>query len=46
MKLDFVRFKASDDVELQGWINHVDSDTVVLHIHGMSGNGSSKNSVT
>ena len=37
--VDFVRFKASDDVELQGWLNNETSDIVVVHIHGMSGNG-------
>lgn len=39
MKVDFVRFKASDSVELQGWITNVEGDTAVVHIHGMSGNG-------
>lgn len=39
MKIDFVRFKATDDVELQGWLSHKDSDTAVIHIHGRSGNG-------
>lgn len=37
--VDFVRFKASDDVELQGWLNNEESDIAVVHIHGMSGNG-------
>lgn len=37
--VDFVRFKASDDVELQGWLNNEASGTGVVHIHGMSGNG-------
>lgn len=37
--VDFVRFKASDDVELQGWLNNEASDIAVVHIHGMSGNG-------
>ena len=39
MKLEFVRFKATDNVELQGWLNDEDSDLAVIHIHGMSGNG-------
>jgi alpha-beta hydrolase superfamily lysophospholipase len=39
MLVDFVRFKASDDVELQGWLNNEASDIAVVHIHGMSGNG-------
>lgn len=39
MKLDFIRFKATDDVELQGWLNNEDSTIAALHIHGMSGNG-------
>jgi pimeloyl-ACP methyl ester carboxylesterase len=37
--VDFVRFTASDDVELQGWLNNEASDIAVVHIHGMSGNG-------
>ncbi len=37
--VDFVRFKASDDVELQGWLNNKAGDIAVVHIHGMSGNG-------
>lgn len=37
--VDFIRFKASDDVELQGWLNNEASDIAVVHIHGMSGNG-------
>ncbi len=39
MKIDFVRFEASDGVELQGWMNHEAGDTAAVHIHGMSGNG-------
>ena len=39
MKVDFVRFEASDGVELQGWLSECAGDTAVLHIHGMSGNG-------
>ena len=35
----FVRFKAADGVWLQGWLSNKDSDTAVIHIHGMSGNG-------
>ena len=39
MTVEFVRFKASDEVELQGWLTNVDGGSVVVHIHGMSGNG-------
>lgn len=39
MNVEFVRFKATDDVELQGWLSLGSSDTAVVHIHGMSGNG-------
>ncbi|GAC1500243.1 MAG: hypothetical protein NVS1B10_03660 [Candidatus Saccharimonadales bacterium] len=39
MKIDFVRFKAHDSVELQGWLSDTEGDTAVVHIHGMSGNG-------
>ena len=39
MKVDFVRFTATDGVELQGWYSDADGDVVVIHIHGMSGNG-------
>ena len=39
MMVDFVRFNASDGVELQGWLNNEASDVAVVHIHGMSGNG-------
>ncbi|NCB75313.1 MAG: alpha/beta fold hydrolase [Clostridia bacterium] len=37
--LDFVRFNATDNVELQGWLNNENSDVAVIHLHGMSGNG-------
>lgn len=37
--LDFVRFNATDNVELQGWLNNENSDITVIHLHGMSGNG-------
>ncbi len=37
--IDFVRFNATDNVELQGWLNNEASDLAVVHIHGMSGNG-------
>lgn len=37
--LDFVRFNATDNVELQGWLNNENSDIAVIHLHGMSGNG-------
>lgn len=39
MKVDFVRFKATDDVELQGWLSNEKSDIATIHIHGKSGNG-------
>lgn len=39
MSIDFVRFKATDDVELQGWLSKRDDDTAVIHVHGMGGNG-------
>lgn len=39
MNVDFTRFKASDGVELQGWLSNANGDTAVVHIHGMSGNG-------
>ena len=39
LNVDFTRFKASDGVELQGWLSNVNSDIAVVHIHGMSGNG-------
>ena len=38
-KVDFVRFNATDSVELQGWLNNENSDIAVIHLHGMSGNG-------
>jgi hypothetical protein len=39
MKVEFVRFNATDDVELQGWLNNENGEVAVVHIHGMSGNG-------
>jgi pimeloyl-ACP methyl ester carboxylesterase len=39
MCVELVRFKASDEVALQGWLNNEASSTVVIHIHGMSSNG-------
>lgn len=39
MNVEFVRFKATDDVELQGWLNNEDNNLAVVHVHGMSGNG-------
>jgi len=39
MILDFVRFETTDGIELQGWLSDTPSDTAVIHIHGMSGNG-------
>lgn len=37
--VEFTRFKASDGVELQGWLSNQNSKIAVVHIHGMSGNG-------
>lgn len=37
--IDFTRFKASDGVELRGWLDKDNNETAVIHIHGMSGNG-------
>lgn len=39
MKVEFVRFDASDGVELQGWLSNAGGDLTVIHMHGMSGNG-------
>lgn len=39
MQVDFVRFKASYSVELQGWLSNVNGTVAAIHIHGMSGNG-------
>jgi alpha/beta superfamily hydrolase len=39
MTVDFVRFKATDGIELRGWFSNQPGDVAVLHIHGMSGNG-------
>jgi len=39
MSVDFVRFKAADSVELQGWLTERPGDMAAIHIHGMSGNG-------
>lgn len=39
MQVDFVRFKASDGVDLRGWFSDGKGDIAVIHIHGMSGNG-------
>jgi len=37
--MEFTRFKASDGVELQGWLSGEKSKVAVIHVHGMSGNG-------
>lgn len=37
--MDFVRFKARDGVELQGWLSNQEGELAAIHIHGMSGNG-------
>lgn len=39
MKVDFLRFKATDGVELQGWLTESPGEVAVIHVHGMSGNG-------
>lgn len=39
ISVEFTRFKASDGVELQGWLSGQSSEIAVVHIHGMSGNG-------
>lgn len=39
MKVDFIRFKASDGVELRGWLSNQGGEIAAVHIHGMSGNG-------
>lgn len=39
MKVEFIRFEASDGVELQGWLSNEPGDVAVIHMHGMSGNG-------
>lgn len=37
--IDFVRFAATDGVQIQGWLSRCDSNIAVIHVHGMSGNG-------
>lgn len=39
MNTSLVRFKASDGLELQGWLSDLESEAAVIHIHGRSGNG-------
>lgn len=39
MQIDFIRFKAADSVELQGWLTNVPGEVAAVHVHGMSGNG-------
>ncbi len=39
MNVDFIRFKATDSVELRGWSSNLTGDICAIHIHGMSGNG-------
>ncbi len=40
MKQEFVRLKATDDIEMPGVLSSPEngSDTIVLHVHGMNGN--------
>jgi pimeloyl-ACP methyl ester carboxylesterase len=37
MKVEFIRFKATDGIELQGWFSEESSNIAALHIHGRSG---------
>lgn len=39
LKVDFIRFKTSDNVELRGWLSNQSGETAVIHIHGRAGNG-------
>lgn len=39
MNVEFVRFEATDGVELQGWLSEQPGDLAAVHLHGMSGNG-------
>ncbi|HET9721511.1 MAG TPA: alpha/beta fold hydrolase, partial [Candidatus Saccharimonadales bacterium] len=39
MIVEFHRFKTSDGVQLRGWFSDADGQLVIVHIHGMSGNG-------
>lgn len=39
MNVEFVRFKASDNVALQGWLSSHEGEVAALHVHGMGGNG-------
>ncbi len=41
--VDFVRFLASDGIELRGWLSLTDGDAAALHIHGARGNGYENN---
>ncbi len=43
MNVDFVRFNATDGVELQGWLSDPGGDVAALHVHGMAGNGYENN---
>lgn len=43
MSVDFIRFNAADNVELQGWLNNEAGEVAAIHIHGMSGNGYENN---
>jgi pimeloyl-ACP methyl ester carboxylesterase len=37
--IEIVRFKASDGVELQGWLSNEAGPAVLIHVHGMSSTG-------
>lgn len=39
MRIEFLRFKASDGVQLRGWYTDCPGEVAVIHVHGMSGNG-------
>ena len=39
MEVSFERFKAADGVLLRGWFTDAPGDAVLIHVHGMSGNG-------
>lgn len=43
MNIEFIRFTTPDGVELQGWYSDTPGSTVVIHIHGKSGNGYENN---
>jgi alpha-beta hydrolase superfamily lysophospholipase len=36
---NFIRFKATDGVELRGWLTDTSNELAVIHVHGRAGNG-------